>query len=38
MIDIKKNRYDGEIGKAPVLFCKGTKRYYTINSQEVESI
>ena len=38
MIDIKKNRHDGEIGKAPVLFCKDTKRYYTISSNEVESI
>ena len=38
VLDIKKNRYDGEIGKAPMIFCKDSKRYYNINKNDIESI
>lgn len=38
VLDIKKNRYDGEIGKAPLVFCKESKRYYNINNKDVEDI
>ncbi len=38
VFDIKKNRYDGEIGKAPLGFCRKSKRYYPLNNKDLEEI
>ena len=38
LIDIKKNRYDGEIGKVGVAFNKKNKRFETINNAEVQRL
>jgi hypothetical protein len=38
IIDIKKNRFDGEIGKVALAFDKDSKRFETINNEEVEMI
>lgn len=38
LLDIKKNRYDGEVGRVALLFDKSSKRFVTINSVEVENL
>lgn len=38
IIDIKKNRFDGEIGKAAVIFDKELKKFYQISNADTESI
>lgn len=38
MLDIKKNRFDGEIGKVAFLFNNESRRYECMNTQDVEMI
>jgi hypothetical protein len=35
VLEIKKNRFDGEIGKAALVFDKTTKRFLELNVSEV---
>lgn len=36
-IDIRKNRFDGSIGRVPIGFDKDTKRYFELSKKEEES-
>ena len=38
VIDIKKNRFDGELGRVPVIFNKDNKRFVPINLFELEGL
>lgn len=38
ILDIKKNRFDGEIGKVALIFDRGSRRYYSINNKDIEEI
>lgn len=38
VIDIKKNRYDGEIGRSSLWFDKQSKRYEQISAKEIEEL
>ena len=38
VVDVKKNRYDGEIGKSSLWFDRGSKRFEQINAKEVEEL
>lgn len=38
MMDIKKNRYDGEVGRVAMLFDKNSKKFETINKSDIESL
>jgi hypothetical protein len=38
VIDIKKNRYDGEIGKSSLWFDRVSKRYEQISAKEIEEL
>ena len=38
LVDIKKNRFDGEVGKAAVIFDKELKKFYQINNSDTEKI
>lgn len=38
VIDIKKNRYDGEIGRSSLWFDKNSKRFEQISAKEIEEL
>ena len=38
IIDVKKNRFDGEVGKKAMVFDKDCKRFYEITNKEVEKL
>lgn len=38
VIDVKKNRYDGEVGKSSLWFDKGSKRFEQITPKEIEEL
>ena len=38
VIDIKKNRFDGEIGRVPLIFNKENKRFQSITLFELENL
>ena len=38
VIDVKKNRFDGEIGKTALVFDKESKRFYDATKKDVEKI
>ena len=38
IIDIKKNRFDGEVGRIPVVFNKDNKRFLAISLFELEAL
>ena len=35
VLEIKKNRFDGDLGKKGLIFDRETKSYYELNLQEV---
>jgi len=38
LLDIKKNRYDGELGRIPLGFNRETKRYFQLKKAEFQDI
>lgn len=38
VVDVKKNRFDGEIGRVSLWFDKGCKRYEQMNTKEIEDL
>ena len=38
VVDLKKNRFDGEIGKVSLWFDKGSKRFEQMGSKEIEAL
>jgi len=38
LLDIKKNRYDGEIGRVGMIFNRENKKFETINNAEAEKL
>jgi len=36
VMDVKKNRYDGEIGKVSLWFDKNAKRFQQMSTKEIE--
>ena len=37
-MDVKKNRFDGELGKVSVWFDRGSKRYSQMSVKEIEDL
>ena len=38
ILEIKKNRFDGSVGKIALIFDRATKRYYAINNNDVQHL
>lgn len=38
LLDVKKNRYDGELGKIPLGFNKDTKKFFQLRRAEFEAL
>ena len=38
VIDVKKNRFDGEIGKVSLWFDKKSKRFQQMSHKEIEAL
>lgn len=38
VLDLKKNRFDGHLGKTGVIFCAQSKKYFEIDKKDLDSI